>query len=78
MPDFKELVKNLYTSKNRELTPEKLDYITKNYSGKEDDFVKNFYTTMVIKQRNKKVSQTQIRLLKRYWIILMYFIYQMV
>ena len=46
MPDFKELVKNLYTSKNRELTPEKLDYITKNYSGKEDDFVKNFYTTI--------------------------------
>lgn len=46
MPDFNELVKNLYTSKNRELTPEKLDYITKNYSGKEEDFVKNFYATI--------------------------------
>jgi hypothetical protein len=46
MPDFNELVKNLYTSKNRELTPEKLDYINKTYKGKETDFVKNFYTTI--------------------------------
>lgn len=46
MPDFNELVKNLYTSKKRELTPEKLDYINKNYKGKETDFVKNFYATI--------------------------------
>ena len=47
MSDFKELVKNLYTSKNRELTPEKFDYIQKTYSnGKEQDFVKNFYATI--------------------------------
>jgi hypothetical protein len=46
MPDFNELVKNLYTSKNRELTQEKLDYINKNYVGKEEDFVKNFYATI--------------------------------
>lgn len=46
MFDFEELVKNLYTSKNRELTPEKLEYIKTNYKGKEEDFVKNFYTTI--------------------------------
>lgn len=46
MSDFKELVKNLYTSKNRELTPEKFDYIQKTYTGKEQDFVKNFYATI--------------------------------
>lgn len=46
MPDFNELVKNLYTSKNRELTQEKLDYINKTYTGKEEDFVKNFYATV--------------------------------
>lgn len=47
MSDFKELVKNLYTSKNRELTPEKFDYIQKTYSnGKEQEFVKNFYATI--------------------------------
>lgn len=46
MPDFNELVKNLYTSKNRELTQEKLDYIKKTYTGKEEDFVKNFYATV--------------------------------
>lgn len=46
MFDFEELVKNLYTSKNRELTPEKLQYIKTNYKGKEIDFVKNFYATV--------------------------------
>jgi GNAT superfamily N-acetyltransferase len=46
MPDFNELVKNLYTSKDRELTQEKLDYINKTYTGKEEDFVKNFYATV--------------------------------
>ena len=46
MPDFKELVQNLYTSKNRELTSDKLDYIQKTYAGKEQDFVKNFYATI--------------------------------
>lgn len=47
MSDFKELVKNLYTSKDRELTPEKFEYIQKTYSnGKEQEFVKNFYATI--------------------------------
>lgn len=47
MADFNELVQNLYTTHERELTPEKLDYITKTYGGgKEEDFVKNFYTTI--------------------------------
>lgn len=46
MPEFKELVKNLYTSKNRELTEDKLQYIETNYKGKEEDFVKNFYATI--------------------------------
>ena len=47
MSDFKELVKNLYTSKNRELTEDKLKYIETTYGGgKEEDFVKNFYTTV--------------------------------
>jgi hypothetical protein len=46
MPEFKELVKNLYTSKNRELTEDKLEYIETNYKGKEEDFVKNFYATI--------------------------------
>lgn len=47
MSDFKELVKNLYTSKDRELTPEKFDYIQKTYAGgKEQEFVKNFYETI--------------------------------
>lgn len=46
MPDFNELVKNLYTSKDRELTEDKLSYIEKTYKGKEEDFVKNFYATI--------------------------------
>jgi hypothetical protein len=46
MPDFNELVKNLYTSKNRELTEDKLNYIENTYKGKEEDFVKNFYATI--------------------------------
>ena len=46
MPDFKDLVKNLYKTKNRELSQEKFDYIIKTYSGKEEDFVKNFYKTV--------------------------------
>jgi len=46
MPDFKELVQNLYASKNRELTSDKFDYIQKTYTGKEQDFVKNFYATI--------------------------------
>ena len=47
MPDFKELVKNLYATKGRELTEEKLSYIETNYGkGKEEEFVKNFYATI--------------------------------
>jgi hypothetical protein len=46
MPDFNELVKNLYATKKRELTPEKLNYINQTYKGKETDFVKNFYATI--------------------------------
>jgi hypothetical protein len=65
MPDFNELVKNLYTSKNRELTPEKLDYITKNYSGKEEEFVKNFYTTINESLTEDKLSYIKDTYLKK-------------
>jgi len=65
MPDFNELVKNLYTSKNRELTPEKLDYITKNYSGKEEDFVKNFYATVKEDLTPEKLSYIKDTYLKK-------------
>ena len=65
MPDFNELVKNLYTSKNRELTPEKLDYITKNYSGKEEDFVKNFYATIKEDLTPDKLSYIKDTYLKK-------------
>ena len=44
--DFNELVKNLYATKKRELTQEKLDYIKSNYKGREEEFVKNFYATI--------------------------------
>jgi len=64
MPDFNELVKNLYTSKNRELTQEKLDYIKKTYTGKEEDFVKNFYATVGEELPQEKldyISKTYLR-----------------
>ena len=64
MPDFKELVKNLYTSKNRDLTPEKLQYIEANYKGKEEDFVKNFYATIgedLTDEKFKYISDTYLK-----------------
>ena len=65
MSDFKELVKNLYTSKNRELTPEKFDYIQKTYSnGKEQEFVKNFYATIgedLTEEKLNYISDTYLK-----------------
>jgi len=47
MPDFKELIKDLYTTKGRDLTEEKLSYIETNYGkGKEEEFIKDFYATI--------------------------------
>ncbi|MFT6879102.1 MAG: hypothetical protein ACJARG_000026 [Arcticibacterium sp.] len=46
MPDFKDLVRNLYETKGRDLPDEKYNYIIENYKGKEEQFVKNFYTTI--------------------------------
>jgi hypothetical protein len=64
MPDFKELVKNLYTSKNRELTEDKLKYIETNYKGKETEFVKNFYATIgeeLPKEKFDYISNTYLK-----------------
>lgn len=47
MPDFRELIKDLYTTKGRELTEEKLSYIETNYGeGKQEEFIKDFYATI--------------------------------
>jgi len=47
MPEFKDLIKDLYTTKGRELTEEKLNYIEKEYGGgKEEEFIKDFYATI--------------------------------
>ena len=65
MPDFKELVKNLYTTKNRELTSDKLNYILTNYSGKEEDFVKNFYATIGEELTSDKLNYISTNYLKK-------------
>ena len=65
MPDFKELVQNLYTSKGRELTTDKLDYIQKTYAGKEQDFVKNFYATIGEDLTEDKFNYINDRYLKK-------------
>lgn len=65
MSNFQELVKNLYTSKNRELTEEKLQYIEKNYKDKEQDFVKNFYTTIGEELTEEKFNYINDKYLKK-------------
>jgi hypothetical protein len=64
MPGFDELVKNLYTSKDRELTQEKLDYINKTYKGNEQEFIKNFYTTIgedLTEEKLNYISDTYLK-----------------
>jgi len=65
MSNFQELVKNLYTSKNRELTEEKLQYIEKNYKDKEQDFVKNFYATIGEELTEDKFNYINDKYLKK-------------
>ena len=64
MPGFDELVKNLYTSKDRELTQEKLDYINKTYKGNEQEFIKNFYATIgedLTEEKLNYISDTYLK-----------------
>jgi len=65
MPDFNEFVKNLYTSKNRELTEDKLKYIEETYKGKEEDFVKNFYSTIGEELSEEKFNYIKDTYLKK-------------
>jgi len=65
MPDFNEFVRNLYTSKNRELTEDKLKYIEETYKGKEEDFVKNFYSTIGEELSEEKFNYIKDTYLKK-------------